>query len=93
MTAKMREKFLGKTFWRKKIVSMKRERDKFLEMKESERALEERRLLRERAHRIRSELGILFYFSKRKRANMESFYPKPTVYLSDDYDVKVHFSE
>ena len=93
MAAKVRERFLGEEFWRRKIVSLSRDREKFLETKEKERASEERRLLRERAQRIRSELGIQFYLNKRKRLNMESMYPKPIVYLSDEYDVEVRFSE
>ena len=55
--------------------------------------MEERRLLRERDQRIRSELGIQFFFNKSKRVNLESLYPKPIVYLSDEYDIKVRFAE
>ena len=73
------------------MVVLKKERDCRVDTRERERAMEERRLLRERIRRIRSELGIQYFFNRRKREHIEKLYPIPIVYLADDFAIKVKF--
>lgn len=89
--AKLRERFLGIAFWEHIPVLLKRERDAMSDtMKERDRAAEERRLLIERKRRIRSELGLFNYcFDTRRREYLESAYPKPKVYLSENKEIVV----
>lgn len=72
---------------------MKKERDCRVDVRERDREMEQKRLLRERSRRIRSELGIQYFFSKRKREYIEKLYPIPIVYLSDDDEIKVKFDD
>ncbi len=92
--AKIRTKFMGVAFWEKNLKILKKERDCLLDIRERERATEERRLRRERKRRIRSEIwvaGLQYFFDKRKWEHIEKQYPVPVVYLSDDFEIKVKF--
>lgn len=90
--AKVREIFLGVSFWEKKLIMLQNERNNSDDVKERHRVQEQRRLSRERTRRIRSELGIQYFFNQRKREYVEKLYPVPTVYISDD-EIKVKFSD
>jgi hypothetical protein len=84
---------MGVAFWEKNLVILKKERDCRVDVRERDRAAEERRLLRERKRRIRSELGIQYFFNQRKREHIEKLYPIPIVYFSEDFEVKVKFDD
>ena len=90
--AKLREIFLGAAFWQKKLIMLQNERNNSVDLKERHRAQEQRRLLRERSRRIRSELGIQYYFNTRKREYIEKLYPVPSVYIVGD-EIKIKFSD
>lgn len=92
LQAKIREGFLGVAFWEKKLIVLQNERNNSVDLQERHRAQEQRRLLRERTKRIRSELGIQYFFNTRKREYVEKLYPIPTVYISDD-EIKIKFSD
>lgn len=89
---KFRERFLGIQFWEQAVISLSRERKSLSEreLKEIDRQDEERHLLKERRRRIQGEMGLFnYWFDKRRREYMESVYPKPKLYLSDNLEIVV----
>ena len=89
---KFRERFLGRQFWEQAVISLIRERKSLSEreLKEIDRQDEERHLLKKRRRRIQGEMGLFnYWFDKRRREYMESVYPKPKLYLSDNLEIVV----
>ncbi len=83
----LRRRLIGEKWWQKKQIQLERkyEREqKVDELREKARAREEKRLLKERKEEIRSEIGwISYYFRKRERLATETQYPIPKVTLED----------
>ena len=87
---KMRSKIFGEEWWITKLKKLQFEREHHDENCEKKRLAEEKRLMKQRRNRIRAELGFFqYYFSKRRRKQIEDLVPKPTVYLDKDMTVKV----
>ena len=94
LQGRMRSYVMGERWWTKKLDGLQRNRSCFADRSEKKRALEEKRLLKERRQTIISELGFYnFYFNKHRRECMERIYPKPKVYLNNDYDIQVDFPQ
>ena len=88
LQAKIRTRFLGISFWERKLLAFKRRRKNLVKNLERERKMEQRRVQR----RIRSELGIQYYLNPRKRERIEKLYPIPVFYIDDD-EIKVKFDD